>query len=145
MSTQQNGALSKEQVTALVVCMMATAKIDGLQPKEQSLIESFYAESKMPGLPAFDSLVATEAATALAAVRGDAAFAEQIILMCLMAGYADGALSGAERAHVVSIAKQLGVSDAQFDALLLQVKDSLIGSLAHLPVSESVAALVKEL
>jgi tellurite resistance protein len=145
MSTQQNGAFSKEQVTALVGCMMATAKIDGLQPKEQALIESFYAESKMPGLPTFDSLVAGDAMASLAAVRGDVAFAEQLVLMCLMAGYADGALSEKERAYVVSIAKPLSVSEARFEELLLQVKDSLIGSLAHLPVSESVAALAKEL
>jgi tellurite resistance protein len=145
MNTQQNGAFSKEQVAALVVCMMATAKIDGLQPKEQSLIESFYAESKMPGLPTFDSLATGDALASLAAVRGDVAFAEQLVLMCLMTGYADGALSDKERAYVMSMAKQLSVSDARFEELLWQVKDSLIGSLAHLPVSESVAALVKEL
>ncbi len=145
MSTQQNGALSKDQVAALVACMMATAKIDGLQPKEKALIESFYVESQMPGLPTFESLAIADATALLAAVRGDAAFSEQLVLMCLMTGYADGALSANERAYVVSTSKVLNVSAPRFEELLLQVKDSLIGSLAHLPVSESVAALVKEL
>jgi len=62
-----------------------------------------------------------------------------------MAGYADGRVIDAERAQVQAIASELSVGDARFEALLAQVRDELIGALAHLPDAGSVAVVVKEL
>ena len=147
MNPTPGDALSRPQLIGLVECMLATAQIDGVHPKEVALIQAFYDEQRQSGMPAFDAVKAEAAKGAidLAALRGDAGFAEQLVLMCLMTGYADGRLSDSERQHVTGLARQLGIGEARFGELLLHVKDSLIGSLAHLPEPESVAALAKSL
>lgn len=142
-----NDALTPAQVSALVAGMLAVAQVDGLHPAEERLIRSFYEESAAPGSPQFDQILHThEQAGQLVSVAGGGAdFAEQLVLMCFMAGYADGHLTDAERQIVANLAKQAGVSDARAEELLQQVKDTLIGALAHLPEPESVAALSKSL
>ena len=138
--------MPRAQVIALVECMLSTARVDGVHPQEVALIAKFYEEQRRPDMPAFDDLVAAGTdAGLLSTVGRDAEFAEQLVLMCLMTGYADGHLSDAERKHVLGLAQQAGVATERVDELLLQVKDSLIASLAHLPDAESVAALAKTL
>jgi tellurite resistance protein len=147
MTDVQTDPMPRAQLLALVECMLSTAQVDGVQPQEVALIRRFYDEQKSTGMPGFDAVVAAAGndKSLLASVVGDADFAEQLVLMCLMTGYADGSLSEAERSHVQGFAKQLGVSDELLAQLHLQVKDSLIASLAHLPEPESVAALAKTL
>jgi tellurite resistance protein len=142
-----NDALTSAQVMALVAGMLAVAHIDGVQPAEEALIRKFYSESATSGMPAFDQVGHThaQASELLAAAGGGAAFAEQLVLMCFMTGYADGHLSDAERQFVLGLAGQAGLAEARTADLLQQVKDTLIGSLAHLPDAESVAALSKSL
>lgn len=142
-----NQAMTKEQVLALTAAMVSTAHVDGVRPEELALIQRFYDESGAAGLPPFDqaSHVPDEGKSFIRAAASDAEFAEQLVLMCLMTGYADGHLSDRERAHVAAIAEQAGVGAERVDALLRQVKDALIGSIAHLPDSESVAAIAKNL
>jgi tellurite resistance protein len=146
VSAPQSEAFSKEQLLALVESMLSTARVDGVHPKEEALIRAFYEEQRVSGMPTFEKVAtADKAAKPLKGLAGDAGFAEQLLLMCLMAGYADGKFSEAEGSHVGRLAAQLGVSATRLDELHLQVKDSLIGSLARLPDAESVAALAKTL
>ena len=147
MSTPSNDMMTPAQVTALVAGMLAVAHVDGVQPAEEQLIRTFYEQSATPGMPKFDQVGHTHAQVnqLLAAAGGGADFAEQLVLMCFMTAYADGHMSDGERALVLNLAKQAGVADTRADELLQQVKDSLIGSLAHLPDAESVAALSKTL
>ncbi len=139
--------MAPAQTLALVETMLATAQIDGVQPRELTLLRSFYETQWEAGMPSFELVLANAGRDAglLAAVKGDAQFVEQLVMMCLVTGYADGRLTEAERLHALGIAGQLGVGQAQFELLHQQVKDSLIGSLAHLPDAESVAALAKTL
>lgn len=147
MSNPSNDTMTPAQVTALVAGMLAVAHVDGVQPAEEQLIRTFYEQSATPGMPQFDQVGHTHAQVnqLLAAAGGGAGFAEQLVLMCFMTAYADGHMSDGERALVLDLAKQAGVAQARADELLQQVKDSLIGSLAHLPDAESVAALSKTL
>lgn len=147
MSTPSNDTMTPAQVTALVAGMLAVAHVDGVQPAEEQLIRTFYEQSAAPGMPKFDQVGHTHAQVnqLLAAAGGGADFTEQLVLMCFMTAYADGHMSDGERALVLDLAKQAGVAEARADELLQQVKDSLIGSLAHLPDAESVAALSKTL
>jgi tellurite resistance protein len=147
MTDVQADPMPRSQLLALTECMLSTAQVDGVHQQEIALIRSFYEEQKSAGMPGFDAMVsaAGKDKSLLASVVGDTDFAEQLVLMCLMTGYADGSLSEAERSHVQGFAKQLGVSDDVLAQLHLQVKDSLIASLAHLPEPESVAALAKTL
>jgi tellurite resistance protein len=146
VSEPQSPAFSKEQLTALVESMLSTARVDGVHPKEEALIRTFYEEQRLSGMPTYDKVTAAAAkGVKLKSLAGDVGFAEQLLLMCLMAGYADGKFSDAERNHVAQLAAQLSVSAARLAELHLQVKDSLIGSLARLPDAASVAALAKTL
>ena len=146
-TTQTNETMTPAQVQALAAAMLSVAHVDGVQPAEVQLIRKFYDESATPGMPGFDQIGHTHAQAnqLLAAAGGGADFAEQLVLMCFMTAYADGHMSDGERALVLDIAKQAGVAEARANGLLQQVKDTLIGALAHLPDPESVAALSKTL
>jgi uncharacterized tellurite resistance protein B-like protein len=148
MTSNQTDALSQEQLLALVGSMLSTAEVDGVRPEEVALIQTFYVESATAGAPSFDSVRATAAsqsAALLKQVATDAQFSEQLVLMCLMTGYADGHLTDAEQIHVQGIAQQVGIAGPRLAELKQQVKDSLLGALAHLPDAASVAALAREL
>ena len=140
--------LSPAQVTQLTQAMLSVALVDGIHPAEAALIGQFYESSRSADMPTTASVLArpdaqTFNAAALAASTPE--FADTVVLMCLMAAYADGNLSAAERSHVQAIATTLGVDAARFDALLAQVRDELVGAISHLPDAGSVAAVVKEL
>jgi hypothetical protein len=148
MGIAQGDALTHDQVLALTACMLSTAQVDGVQPKELALIQNFYDGCGVTGLPPFASIgqvAGTDQTLAKAAATGDTDFAEQLVLLCLATGYADGALSAAERSHVNQLAASAGVADVRVAQLLQQVKDSLLGALSHLPDAQSVALLAKEL
>lgn len=147
MATAQNDALSADQVLALAASMLSTAHVDGVHPEEVALIRQFYDGAGVAGLPPFAEVegMGAKADALLKKVAGDRAFAEQLVLMCFATGYADGALSDAERAHVEKIGAGAGLGAARIAELLEQVKDSLIGALSHLPDAESVARLAREL
>jgi len=148
MSAIQDQTLSPAQVILLTKAMLSVALIDGLAPAEAALIGQFYENSRNATMPGTTELLARPDARqfAVAELAGcNAELADTVVLMCLMTGYADGRLSDAERAQVQAIASELGVDDARFEALLAQVRDELIGALAHLPDAGSVAVVVKEL
>jgi len=148
MSAIQDQTLSPAQVILLTKAMLSVALIDGLAPAEAALIGQFYENSRNATMPGTTELLARPDARqfAVAELAGCAPeLADTVVLMCLMTGYADGRLSDAERAQVQAIASELGVGDARFEALLAQVRDELIGALAHLPDAGSVAVVVKEL
>ena len=147
MATAQNDALSGDQVLALAASMLSTAHVDGVHPQEVALIRQFYEGAGVAGLPPFAEVegMGAKADALLKKVAGDPAFAEQLVLMCFATGYADGALSDAERTHVEKIGAGAGLGAPKIAELLEQVKDSLIGALSHLPDAESVAQLAREL
>ena len=148
MTSNPTDALSREQLVALVGSMLSTAEVDGVRPEEVALIQTFYMESASAGAPSFDSVrasAASQSATLLQQVGIDTQFSEQLVLMCLMTGYADGHLTDAEHAHVQGIAQQVGIAGSRLMELKQQVKDSLLGALSHLPDAASVAALAREL
>lgn len=140
--------LSPAQVTQLTRAMLSVALVDGIHPAEAALIGHFYETSRSADMPNTATVLASPDAqsfNATAMVGSTPEFADTVVLMCLMAAYADGSLSPAERAHVQTIATAMAVNTARFDALLGQVRDELVGALSHLPDAGSVAAVVKEL
>lgn len=144
--TDQN--LNPAQVTQLTLAMLSVAKIDGIHPAEAALIGQFYESSRSADMPATTSVIAgsdTQQFNAADLAGSSPAFADTVVLMCLMAAYADGQLSTAERTHVQAIATTLGVDAPRFEAHLAHVRDELVGALSHLPDAASVAAVVREL
>jgi len=146
MPAIQDQNLSTTQVVQLTRAMLSVAHVDGIQPAEAAMIGQFYESSRSGEMPTTAAMLSDSAAFDAAVLAGSpAAVADTIVLMCLMAGYADGQLSAGERNVVASIASALGVSTSRFDELLGQVRDELIGALSHLPDAGSVAAVVREL
>ena len=148
MNAMHDQELSPEQVSQITKAMLSVAAVDGIQPAEAALIGQFYETSRSADMPTTAAAMSSAGASRfdVADLAGSApAFAETVVLMCLMAAYADGRLSTSERTYVRAIASGLHVDAARFDALLAQVRDELVGALSHLPDAESVAAVVKEL
>lgn len=148
MNTMQDQNLTAAQVTQLTKAMLSVALVDGIHPAEAALIGQFYESSRSADMPTTSSVMASPDAQSfdLTTLAGSsAAFADTLVLMCLMTAYADGQLSPAEKNHVQSMAAKLGVDAQRFEAHLAHVRDELVGALSHLPDAGSVAVVVKEL
>lgn len=148
MPTVQDQNLTPEQVVQLTQAMLAVAAIDGVHPAETALISQFYDSSRADGMPETATVLAgaDQARFNAGALAGSpAGFADTLVLMCLMSGYADGKLSDAERGYIQSLAQAAGMKDEAFEGHLAQVRDELTGALSHLPDAESVAAVVGKL
>jgi uncharacterized membrane protein YebE (DUF533 family) len=140
--------LSSAQVTLLTQAMLSVAMVDGIAPAEAALIGQFYESSRSADMPSTSSVMASPDAHQFdpkTLTGSPAAFADTVVLMCLMTGYADGQLSTAERDHVQAIASVLGMDTLHFETHLAQVRDELVGALSHLPDAASVAKVVREL
>ena len=139
--------LSPVQVAQLTKAMLSVALVDGIHPAEAALIGQFYESSRNADMPATAAVMADTASPfdATTLLPSTDAFADTVVLMCLMTAYADGELSSAEREYIQSIATTLGVGPARFEAHIAQVRDELVGALSHLPDTASVAAVVQEL
>jgi tellurite resistance protein len=147
MTLSQGDEMTRQQVLALMACMLSTAHVDGVTPQELALMKTFYEQCGVAELPPFSDddgaygdpmELATQCAT-------DPEFAEQLVLMSFMTAYADGHLTDSERAHVMAIAVRASLPEARTNELLLHVKDTLIGAIAMLPDAESVARIAKGL
>lgn len=148
MNTMQDQNLSPAQVTLLTKAMLSVALVDGIHPAEAALIGQFYESSRSPDMPTTSSVMASPAAQPFdIATLADSpsAFADTLVLMCLMTAYADGQFSLTEKNHIHAIASKLGVDAQRFDTLLATVRDELVGALSHLPDAGSVAVVVREL
>jgi hypothetical protein len=138
--------LNSSQSMALTACMLAISHVDGVHPAETALVQSFYEGGRSESMPPFSQVLSSHvnAESLLRSLAADEAFNDVLITLCLMTGYADGTLTNAERDAILGFAKIVGVSTERFNALWQEVRDSLLGSLASLPDSASVAALAKE-
>jgi uncharacterized tellurite resistance protein B-like protein len=148
MNAMTDRDLSPEQVVQLTQAMLSVAAMDGIQPAEAALIGRFYEASRNPAMPPVEAMIAGSAASRFepASLAGSPAdFADTVVLMCLMTAYADGHISPAERSHVLAIATAMGMAETRLQAHLAQVQDDLVGALAHLPDTGSVAAVMREL
>lgn len=148
MYTMPDQELSPQQIMHITQAMLSVAYIDELHPAEAALIGQFYETSRNSDMPTTANFLANPQSRVFDAstlAGSPAAFADTVVLMCLMTAYADGHLSAKERTHVQGIATALGVDAARFDAHLAQVRDQLMAALSHLPDAASVAKVVRDL
>jgi hypothetical protein len=148
MNPMKDQDLNPAQVVQLTQAMLSVALVDGIHPAEAALIGQFYESSRSADMPATAVVLGRADAqdfspSQLAGVP--AAFADTVVLMCLMTAYADGELSPAERAHVAAVGSAMGVAVERFEGHLSRVRDELVGALSHLPDAASVATVVREL
>ena len=148
MHTMSDQNLSPAQVNTLTRAMLSVARVDSIQPAEAALIGQFYETSRNGDMPTTATFLASSTAHEFATSElagSTAAFADTVVLMCLMTAYADGNLSAEELTHIQTIAKSLEMETARFDTHLARVRDDLVAALSHLPDAGSVAAVVREL
>lgn len=148
MLTMLDQDLSSTQLIQLTKAMLSVASVDDIQPAEAALIGQFYESSRRADMPTTASFLADPVSRRFDArelAGSGAAFADTVVLMCLMTAHADGELSAAELSNVQSIATTLGLDSARFNAHLEQVRDELVGALSHLPDAGSVAVVAREL
>ncbi len=138
----QDRELSPEAVSQLVKAMIAVAGIDGVSAAERVLIEAFHRDSTGADLPAALWTAAFDRAAAIAALSATPGVAVQ---SCLLAAYADGAMSAGELAFTRDFAAALGVDAAAFAQTHDAVRDALLAQFAQLPDSASVARVAGEL
>ena len=140
--------LSPAQVDLLTRAMLSVALVDGIHPAEAALIGQFYEGARSADMPSTAAVLASAETNAfdVQSLKSDStAFADTLVLMCLMTAYADGGLSAAERQHVEAMASRVGVDAARFEHHLAVVRDELVGALSHLPDTASVAKVVGQL
>ena len=148
MHTMSDQNLSPAQVNTLTRAMLSVARVDSVQPAEAALIGQFYETSRNGDMPTTATFLASSTAHEFATSElagSTAAFADTVVLMCLMTAYADGNLSANELSHIQAIATTLEMETTRFDAHLARVRDDLVAALSHLPDAGSVAAVVREL
>ena len=148
MLTMLDQDLSSTQLIQLTKAMLSVASVDDIQPAEAALIGQFYESSRRADMPTTASFLADPVSRQFDAkdlTGSTAAFADTVVLMCLMTAHADGELSAAELSHVQAIATTLGLDTVRFNAHLEQVRDELVGALSHLPDAGSVAVVAREL
>ena len=152
MNPIQDKNLSPLEALQLAKAMVAVARVDGFNPAEEVLIRQFYESTRTDSMPTTNEFIKTSSAASTSdedlasALKGcSPAFAETLVLMCFMAGYADGRLSDGELQLIAKIANAAGIEGEALAACQAQVQDALLGSLAHLPDSGSVANVFDKL
>lgn len=141
-------AISMKAVIAASKAMLNVAHADGIHSAEVELVRSFYSSSvEGSEWPSFDKLLQDS----IGDFHVDAhAFAndkerEMIVALCVMTGFADGTLSDAERAAVLTISGDLNITPSRLVNITEFVKDHMLAQLSHLPDAGSVAKVAKEL
>ena len=134
--------LSPEVVTQLVRAMIAVARVDGLKDEERALIEAFHRDSTGAALPSGWLSVDFDKPAAIAALS---AVPDVAVQSCLLAAYADGAMSAGELSLVRELATALGVGETAFTQAHDAVRDALLAQLSQLPDSASVARVAGDL
>lgn len=139
--------LSPHEIVAATRAMLGVARADGIHDAEVDLIRRFYEGAGNGAVPEFEALLgeSRDSGAIDAALFEDAEHRELVVALCVMAGYADGAMSEAELSALRSAAKALGVGAPRLAEIIEGVKDHMVAQLAHLPEAESVARVVREL
>lgn len=127
-------------IHAASLMMLEVARENGIVEAELNLIRAFHdgVEGLAPlSIDSHESFDAT--------VFHDPAQCEMALALCLATAFADGTYSPEERTRIEGFAAQLGVTPEALARLEVDVRDSFIGQLSHLPDTEAVAALARQL
>lgn len=130
-----------EQVKAACAAMLDVARADGITPSEAALIGEFWTSGGV-SLGNYDSAMN---APFQAELFADSAHKVMVVDLCLACAFADGRYGDNEKQVIGRIAMQLGLPSDALTARVAEVRAQFLGSLAHLPDPQSVAALAKDL
>ncbi|HBK55250.1 MAG TPA: hypothetical protein DDZ76_03045 [Xanthomonadales bacterium] len=140
--------LGLNHIQCIVRALHDLANTDGLHATEEAMIQGFYALCRDDAHApiSYDELVREPFDPAQAAEVFDAPASKAALLhSCLLLAYADGVCSAAERARIATLARALGVSDADLAVLEEQVRDHLIQQIAHIENVDALRDVAREL
>lgn len=137
--------LNPSQAEAIARGLFALAKADGLHIRETSLIAAFWGETggserALSELENRDDITTEELSSALASKELRHIFMKTALLLA----FADGEVSAKESAVVLSYSEALGLG-ADLPVLEEQVKEFLMGQLAHIHNTEALVEISKKL
>jgi tellurite resistance protein len=145
--------VSAHEAEAIARGLYTIAAVDGVHERELALISEFsrgaldddlvVGQAALSG-GAFGRIVPLEPGSVALLLRS-APLRELFMKAALLVAWADGSVSGAERAKIAEFATALGVAGPALTALEVEVKDYLLRSLAHLNNVEAVAKVAKKL
>jgi uncharacterized membrane protein YebE (DUF533 family) len=144
----QETEITAGQAEIIARGMLAIARAEGgVRKAELELVKGFYSEVSGGGarhlasLELAPDLTPEVAATALTTET----LAKLFLKSCILAGYADGTYTPAERAVVDGFAKALEIDKDVLEQLEQSVKEFLVGHLVSLSNVEATAAIARKL
>ncbi len=139
--------ITQDQAEAMARGLFAVARADGkIHEREAALIADFYGASvdhplnmaELERAPAVDGAF-------LAAKLPTAELRELFLKTGILLSYADGNYSAPESKLIAQFARALGVDDARLRHYEQQVKEFMLGQLAHIKNVDAVAKVAKSL
>lgn len=137
--------LNQSQAEAIARGLFALAKADGLHVRETSLIAAFWGETggsarALSELENREDITAEELGNVLASHELRQIFMKTALLLA----FADGEVSAKESEVVLRYSESLGLS-AELAVMEEQVKEFLMGQLAHIHNTEALVEISKKL
>lgn len=138
--------LSRPAAEAMARALFAVAQVDGMHEREAGLIASFWidtggGDAALSDLQRLAPIKPPELAAFLQNDQERQLFLKTAILLT----WADGKVTDGERSMVGQYAYALGIDKAGIDKLEAEVKDYLLGHLAHLQNTDATLAVAKKL
>lgn len=137
--------LTQFQAEAIARGLFAIAHADGVHEREMALVASFWSETggsdrALSELSRRDTITSEE----LGAVLSTPELRRVFLKTALLLAFADGQVSSKESTLVRGYAKDLGL-DAELSTLEEQVKEYLLGQLAHIHNTAALVEIAKKL
>jgi tellurite resistance protein len=137
--------LTQFQAEAIARGLFAIAHADGVHEREEALVASFWAEAggsdrALSELSRRQAITTEELSTALSTPELRRVFLKTALLLA----FADGQVSRKESELVRHYSKELGL-DAELSTLEEQVKEYLLGQLAHIHNTQALVEIAKKL
>lgn len=145
MSLFPETELDRFQAEAMARGLFALARADGMHEREGALVASFWAETggsvqSLSALEKREDITPEEVAAALPGTDHRRLFLKTAVLLTL----ADGQVTPQEKTLLHRYASCLGL-DADLPAIETEVKEYLLGHLAHIQNTAAVADVAKKL
>ena len=134
-------AFTAEQIRSCSMAMLEVAMANGIHPAELALIREFWSTAQ----PTLGELRPEAATPFNASLFADAPQRQTVLELSLACAFADGSYSDEEKPVIASIAQRLGFSAEALEECTANVRAAFLGGLSHLPDSQAVAALAKDL
>lgn len=138
--------IDRQAVEAIARGLYTVARVDGLHEREAGLIASFWIDAghgaaSLSDLERAEPMKPADLATILTREEERQVFIKTALLLT----WADGKVTDEERKIVGEFARALGIDAKTLETLEAQVKEYLLGHLAHLQNTDATTQVARKL